>query len=142
VCVAYICVCVCLIHLCACVLHLCVCVSRMRIDSHTLSFSYILSQTFQTTTHCNTLQHTATHCSTLQHTANTATHCNITECLALSFSHSLQDTLSPSCFLINTPCLSFAFSRQHSITSSLLHTFSRYVCCRVLQSVAVCCSVL
>jgi len=96
-------------------------------------------------THCNTLQHTATHCNTLQHTA---THCN-----------TLQQTAT------SNDCAICPQTRRQNVSGTPAHTLHRdthvnrprlprrpYTCVntsglacevvRVLQCVAVCCSVL
>ena len=75
----------------------------------------VLHHTLQhTATPCNTLQHAATHCNTLQHTA---TRCNTLQLAATR----------PHCNTL-----------QHMARHLNLHVC--YVCCSVLQRVAVCCS--
>jgi len=68
-----------------------------------------------TATHCNTLQHTATHCNTLQHT------CHLAACITATH-----------CNMWYVYAIVLAYHDFHPT----------WVCCSVLQCVAVCCSVL
>ena len=75
-----------------------------------------------TATHCNTLQHTATHCNTLQHTA---THLRVQanyHILVVMEGPEIEDIWHMSDFSRVLQCVA--------------------VCCSVLQCVAECCSVL
>jgi len=47
--------------------------SQKKYINKRLAALHVRRETFDTVTHCNTLQHTETHCNTLQHAA---THCN------------------------------------------------------------------
>ena len=111
-----------------------------------------------TTTHCNTPQHTATHCNTLQqqhprarlpshcasmlqHTAThcdrmqrTATHCNVMKCTAIQCNN--KNTLA-----LNS-CRVSVFSYACCCCCEMVQTVAAFVCCSVLQCVAVSCSLL
>jgi len=102
-----------------------------------------------TATRCNTLQHTVPHCNTLQHTA---IHCNTlqhiaTHCNALQYTYIRNSIFAQVGCTENTTNSTntspYIHARRHQ-TISLSHTlcYIRYVCCSVLQCVAVCCSVL
>ena len=102
-----------------------VCCSHMRFDAVTCQYAIVDYALFNMTSsmscshtahceHCNTLQHTATHCNTLQHTA---THCN-----------TLQHTATHVVHVV----LSYVTWCMESCGVGV----------SVLQSVAVCCSVL
>ena len=135
----------------------------LRSGSELQSINYGIIIAAQSTSSGNTLQHTATHCNTLQHAAThvalqswrrrydgaflqrAATHCNTLQRTATHF-NALQHTAT----YCNTPiwhhhiysvefvvpftrCFSKKFRNQSLLT---------YMCCSVLQCVAVCCNVL
>ena len=79
-------------------------------------------------THCSTLQHTATRCNTPQHTA--------TDCNTLHQNFWKLIRISDM-----MPCTAGVRSREHKCCTLHEHTYVA-VCCKLLQSVAVCCSVL
>ena len=85
-------------------------------------------------THCNTLQHTATHCNTLQHTA---THCRTRQHTATLW-NTLQHTVT-RCNAKTAETIRLLLGGSFPVIP-VLNCVA--LCCRVLRSVSVRCSVL